>query len=152
MKKRKINRLVKLLCLLVLFPSIIFSQEVEKLYSIWDDTGQPDSIRFASLRQICLDHLVDDYPDSAFKLAQTMYEDAILIENKKYQADALHIQGYIFNLRGNYASSKDYFLRSLQLSKDAGCTKRMAFSYGNIGNIYKVLGNWTEALEYMELA
>ncbi len=100
MKKRKINRLVKLLCLLVLFPSIIFSQEVEKLYSIWDDTGQPDSIRFASLRQICLDHLVDDYPDSAFKLAQTMYEDAILIENKyRLKMRSKSILGYILTLK-----------------------------------------------------
>ena len=64
---------------------------VDSLNNIWLNETLPDTIRFKAMKTIAWDGYLFSKPDTAFILAQQLYDLAQKKENKKWQGSALSL-------------------------------------------------------------
>ena len=121
---------------------------LDSLWSVWNDTSQPDTNRLKAMRKIAWDGYVFTQPDSAFYYSQVQYDFAESVNNKKWMASALNTQAASFYLQGNYEEALIYYKKSLKIRKEIGDKKGIAASLNNIGIIYNRQGNYEEAFIY----
>ena len=86
-------------------------------------------------------------PDSAFLLANEMYDLAQKAGKTEYQADALRIQGTSFFNRGNISEALEYYSQSLRLSEQSGYLYGTASAFHKKGKLFAYLGEYQTALE-----
>ena len=103
---------------------------------------------------------MNSFPDSdsefckdLFKETKSdLYELAERSANKKYMADAINTQGFTFFRRGDYKQAMSCYERSIKLNKEISYKKGLANNYKNIGTIYRVKGNYNDALSFFDQA
>lgn len=138
----------KQLLLLLLLPSFIVAQEnLDSLWTVWNDASQADTNRLKAMNDISWGIYLFDQPDSGFYFAQLQLEFAKEKGEKKYIAKALNTQGVSLYIRGNYEEALDYQLKSIKINKEIGNKRGMANSLINIGNIYGAQSDYTMAIE-----
>ena len=86
---------------LVCIPSIA-QDNMDSLWSVWNDHEQADTARCKAMQRITRDGYVNTQPDSAFYFAQLVYDLAKRKNLRKYMASALSIQSNSFLLQNNY--------------------------------------------------
>ena len=67
------------------------------------------------MKEIAWDGYLFSQPDSAFHFAHLMCDFAKSINNKKWKAIALNIQGISFSIRGDLTKAIDYYTKSLKI-------------------------------------
>ncbi len=79
-------------------------------------------------------------------------EQAMLIaQQNNYQYGLLKAYnniGVINDSRGNYGKALEYYIKSLEISRDLGDTKSTSKALNNIGVLYESLGEYKQALDY----
>ena len=100
------------------------------------------------MQRIAWDGYLFSQPDSAFYFAQKVYDFAEAVDNKKWVADALNMQGISFAIRADYEKALEYYSNSLAIRNGLGDKKEVAGSFHNIGRVYEKQGNYQRALEY----
>ncbi len=100
------------------------------------------------MKSIALHGYLYTDPDSAFYFAQMLYDNSLTVNNKKWVATALHIQGVSFHLKSNYEKALDYYQKSIKIKEEIGDKKGMASTYNNIGVICNDQGNYEKSIEY----
>ncbi|MDG2226728.1 MAG: tetratricopeptide repeat protein, partial [Flavobacteriales bacterium] len=140
-------RFIYLIFLLLSFSSKA-QVNLDSLWGVWNNNTQPDTNRLKAMKDIAWDGYLFSQPDSAFYFAQIEYDFAEAVDNKKWMADALNIQGISFAIRSNNEKAMEYYSKSLAIRKGIGDKKGIASSCNNIGNIYNSQGDYEKALEY----
>jgi tetratricopeptide (TPR) repeat protein len=102
------------------------------------------------MQRICLKGYLYSQPDTAFILANKMYDFAVEKKLKHYQVFALQVMGTSFSLRGDNIRGIDYFTRGLKIAEEINNYKDMANNLNNIGVIYAEQGNNKKAMEYYQ--
>ncbi|MGB0403219.1 MAG: tetratricopeptide repeat protein [Salibacteraceae bacterium] len=141
----------KLLIVLFVFIGISSNAQqvnLDSLNQIWLDETQPDSARFKAMNRIIWDGYIYTNTDTAFVMAEQIKKLAQEKQNKKWEANAFHIQGSGFYLNGSLAEAIKYFTNSLKIKKEIKDNKGIASLLNNIGLIYNAQGKAAEALEY----
>ena len=64
----------------------------DSLWRVWNDVGRPDSSRIQAMHKISWDGYLFSHPDSAFLLAQLLYDFAREKNLKEAMAKALRTQ------------------------------------------------------------
>ncbi len=123
---------------------------VDSLSNVWKDASRPDTIRLQAMQRICLKGYLYSQPDTAFILANKMYDFAVEKKLKHYQVFALQVMGTSFSLRGDNIRGIDYFTRGLKIAEEINNYKDMANNLNNIGVIYAEQGNNKKAMEYYQ--
>ena len=121
---------------------------LDSLWTVWENTKQPDTIRLQAMQRICLKGYLYSKPDTAFILAQEMLDFAVLKNEKHYQVFALQVLGTSCSLRADNIRGVDYFTKGLKIAEEISNYKDMANSINNIGVIYYEQGNNEKAKEY----
>src|SRR4051812_47848933 len=124
-----------------------FSQNVDSLWSVYNNTKNPDSIRFEAFNDIAWALLYSN-PDSTYLLGQEELERARSKKSKKWESKALNTIGASFQLRGVYLKAVDFYQQSLKIREEMGDKQDIAVSNANIGSIYIAMGDFKKALSY----
>ena len=90
---------------------------LDSLWTIWNDSSQPDTNRLKAMKRISWDGYLFTQPDSAFYFAQLQYELAEQKNEKQHMADAQNTQGVSFYFQGDYAKAINYYTKSLATRK-----------------------------------
>jgi hypothetical protein len=115
--------------------AMIAQVNVDSLFSIWNDTTQPDTSRLKAMDDLCFKHYSYTDLDSSFYYSQQMYDFASDKGLKKYQADALHNMAIAEHNKHNYEKSLELNNRSLVLRKEMGNKRDIGRSLANIGMV-----------------
>ncbi len=91
--------------------------------------------------------IVGDYniAKAKFKRAYEIYQE---IDDKIGESKANIAFGRLNKFKGNLQKALRYYLKALNLSKDAGCRKRTAVALHQIAGVYKDMSIYDKALEY----
>jgi tetratricopeptide (TPR) repeat protein len=121
---------------------------LDSLWNVWNDKTQADTSRLKAMNKIAWYGYLFSKPDSAFYFAQLQYDFAESVNNKKWMANSLNIQGASFYLKGDYPKALDYYTRGLKINEEIGDKQGIADLLNNIGAINVQQGDYTKALDY----
>ena len=88
---------------------------LDSLYTVWQDENQTDSIRAVAYYKYIWRGFLFWQPDTAFILAEELLTFGQENNYLKAQADAYHILGSSFGLRGHYTKELEYYTLSLKI-------------------------------------
>ncbi|WP_436515930.1 tetratricopeptide repeat protein [Ekhidna sp. To15] len=121
---------------------------IDSLLTIWNDTSQPDTTRLEAINTISWNGYLFTQSDSAYYFAQKQLEFARERNLPRQMSQALNTQGVYFHLQGNYADSREVYLKSLQLREEIDDKKGVGASCNNLGLSYTATGDYDKALVY----
>jgi signal transduction histidine kinase/DNA-binding response OmpR family regulator len=143
----KKNKFCILLIIFISFSVSGFSQNMDSLQAVWQNTMQPDSNRMKSLKEISWYTTINGDADSGFLLAQTLLDFADQHQNPKIKAAALKTMGLASYFNKNYEKALDYYNQGLKQAEMANARVEMSNIYNNIGVTNNAMGNYTTALD-----
>lgn len=149
MKKAFITRII-LLSVSFLLSKNADSQNLDSLFTVWQDQSQPDSNRVNAYKDYIWNAYLFLMPDSAAILAEELH---VYAKNQKYikaAAVGFNIQGIANTVQSNYKLALEYFEKSMAIFEDIGDKQGIASSLNNFGLIYSNQDNYPLAIEYYE--
>lgn len=138
---------VSVLIFLFFFSQSIYSQNLDSLWSIWNDEQKPDSSRMEAMQIISWKTATRINYDSGFVYANQLLDFARKKNKPAVEAVALKTMGLANYLSGNIELGLDYYNKGLQKAIIANDSDQMGRIYNNIGNTHKALGNYDLSLE-----
>lgn len=142
-----------LFCLSLAAQLLTAQVNTDSLWSVWNDTHQPDTTRLGAIQQMAWQIMFND-PDSGRVLANIELDFAEKLRDKRWQGKSLNLIGTTYNLEGDYAAALSYYQKALVAMTEAtgavGQKKGIAAIYNNIGLIYRSMGDGRKALEYFQ--
>ncbi|MCB9244786.1 MAG: tetratricopeptide repeat protein [Flavobacteriales bacterium] len=123
------------------------AQNIDSLYTLWQDQTQPDSMRVQAYEDYILNGYLYSYPDTAAILAKALHAYAKKQHFPKASGTGYNLQGIANYVQGNYSLALEYFQKSLSIQEAVGDKKGIAKNLNNIGLIYVNQGNPPRALE-----
>lgn len=109
------------------------------------------SVDFDSLNNVASNYLYSN-PDSAFIVADQMYEMSEKRGDKWEMGIALNIQGYSFYFKGDYAKALERFNGSLILKEEINDREGIAVAHVGIGSVCYTQGDFEKTLEHYNKA
>jgi class 3 adenylate cyclase/Tfp pilus assembly protein PilF len=144
--------IVLTLCFIsISFFTCIAQQNLDSLYSVWQDKTQPDSNRTNAYKDYIWHAYLFSNPDTAYLLALNLLSFGETQSYKKAEALAYSLMGVSSHLKSNYPKAIKFYQSSLKISKEIGDRKGEANSLINIGMIYRAEGDNPKALEFYQL-
>ena len=135
--------------ILVLFPLFLSAQiNKDSLWTIWSDQANPDTIRLQAIKGLVQYGYLFSQPDTAFIIAQNMYDLAEEKDRQLWMVDAANYQGISLAIRGRNHEAIKYFSECLEINKRLNNKHRIAGSLNNIGNLYELIDDFEKAAEY----
>ena len=120
--------------------------KADSLWGVWEDSSQPDSNRMDAFRLYIWDAYLFYDPDSAYLLAQELFDYAKDKGSKKFMAKALNTQGVSFAIVNELDSAIIYYKKSMALMEDIGDKKGIGATLNNLGSLYYSRGELQLAL------
>jgi len=114
----------------------------------WQDEMQEDTARLNALGNIIQDGYMDTQADSAYLLAQLMFDFAVKKQNKFYEAEALFLKGESQSNQGNIVKALNHYNSASNLYRELGDKKQLSSVLLNVGVIYYQADNYPQALSY----
>lgn len=151
------NKSVLKAILLVFFLSIlgtnVFAQDdnTTRLKEIWENTEQPDSLRFEAINSYYRKHTFAE-PDNALLVTKYHYDLAKTKSANVEMAKALNDRSYAYYVKGKYAASMDALQESIAILEQLDQPKTLATVYSNLGNIHGEQGEYQDAVRYFNLS
>lgn len=119
----------------------------DSLLRIWQDTRLPDTVRLKAVQSVTWG-LLNQYPDSAYAMANRQMQFARATGWKLWEAKALYSIGTYYYGKGAFGQSFSFFQKSLDLRFEINDLKGVAAIYGNFGLIFQQHGDNLKALDY----
>lgn len=135
-----------LLVFIITTPVLYSQQQADSLRAIWENTQQPDSLRFQALRQFDRWYS-QSQPDSTLKVLRYYYQLAATKRETRHQYRALNAQGNIYRLKEAYDRAIYYYREAEKLAIQLNNPNLQAIITGNIGNVYLMQQKYQEAFK-----
>lgn len=121
---------------------------LDSLYLVWNDETKVDSVRVDAY----LSYLYRGYmfinPDTAYELAEALFDYGKENNYPKAVAYAHHYQGISWLFKTEYSKALASNEKALEIRNRIGDTRGVSKSLGNIGLIYQGRGAYNKALNY----
>ncbi|MGK0279150.1 MAG: signal transduction histidine kinase/BarA-like signal transduction histidine kinase [Litorivivens sp.] len=143
---------------LILVPLFMFSLcftaqvNIDSLETVWNNHEEADSSRLKAVRGVVQYGYLFSRPDTAFDIAQAMYELADSTDYQQWKEAARNYQGISLATQGNHQSAIKYFGYCLDLNEKSGNQQQIAGSLNNIGLLYSEIDEIDHAIEYLDRA
>lgn len=134
--------------LLTISLSLSAQPKLDSLYTIWLDQTQPDSSRVIAYKGYIWDGFMFSKPDSAFTLAERLFEFANQQNYLSANAQGLYIQGVSLHLRGMYSEALVYYKKGSNQFEEIGDPEGIASCLNATGLIYLYKNDYSKALSY----
>lgn len=124
------------------------TSKMDSLMTIWEDTVQPDSLRYKAGLEI----LKLQFRQNLDTARATGYKVLRLAEdnnNVTWRATAHRYIGNSYAVQGNFRAALDAFQESHRLLLELDDKKGLSTTFSNIGTVYYELGNYPQAIEHL---
>ena len=121
---------------------------LDSLYGVWQDQAQTDSTRVIAYKEYIWNGFMFSKPDSAFTLAEELFNFAIQRDYLTANAQGLYIQGVSLHIRGVYGEALVYYQNSLNIFEEIRDLEGIASCLNATGLIYLYKNDYTKALNY----
>lgn len=138
---------VGMLILLVFSSNFLFTQNLDSLWVVWNNSQRADTSRMKAMKDIAWHTTIYINADSGEILARELMDFAIDKNNLKIQATCLKTIGLASYLRSNYKEALQYYDKALIKAYEAEDKVEVSNILNNIGVSNKALGNYDKALE-----
>lgn len=139
------------LFLLISFCSLtIHAQNLDSLYTIWQDTTQPDSTRILAYEDYIQTGFLHTQTDSAFLLAKEIVSFSTAKKNTKGEATGFQLLGQIMRRKGKYQKAIEYYQNALDLYQNTSDQKGICNVLYRLGMAHYHQRNFTNALDYLQ--
>ena len=128
--------------------SISAQSKLDSLYAVWQDQSQEDSTRVSAYHKYIWDGFLFSKPDSAFRLAERLYEFANQQNYLSANAQGLYVQGISLHQRGNYSEALVYYKNGSDQFEEIGDQEGIASCLNATGLIYLYKNDYSKALNY----
>jgi class 3 adenylate cyclase len=125
------------------------NEELDSLWSVWNDISLPDSSRIDAMNDLAWSGYLFSKPDSAFECAKLAYNLAKKAGFEKKMASSLNTQGASYWVRGNHVNALYYFNAGYEVYQKTGDLANSAACLNNMGIIYRSQGNNLKALNFL---
>ena len=143
------KRPYSLIVVLILFaPLATQAQNLDSLYTIWQDDTNADSTRISAFNDYIWKGFLFSNPDSAFRLAEELILFGQERSIRSAEAQGHNIQGITWSLQGIYPVALFSHLQSLKIYEEIGDKVGIAAMLNNIGSVYQKLGDHPKSLDY----
>ena len=132
--------------LLLLVTSCVRGASTDSLWNVWNSTAA-DSVRFKALGRMSW-ALMFSRPDSALGIAQLLYEQAGMKEDRRSQAMALTYQGIAYAGLGNHFAARQSYLEMRELYDLVGDRRGVAGACLNLGALHQEQGQRENAVHW----
>lgn len=126
----------------------VAKENSDSLWNIWTDETQKPLDRIIAIDQIIYYNYLFVKPDSAFVLAELMYDLAMENNLDKNIGGALMLMGGSYYFRSEYDSALKYDHLALNHFIDIDELSGQASALGNMANILTDQGNFQKGIEY----
>ena len=139
----------QLTIILIAFSFSISAQiKLDSLYAVWQDQSQEDSTRVGAYKDYIWHGFLFSKPDSAFILAERLYEFANQQNYLSANAQGLYIQGISLHQRGIYSEALVYYKNGSDQFEEIGDQEGIASCLNATGLIYLYKNDYSKALNY----
>ena len=139
----------QLTIILIAFSFSISAQiKLDSLYAVWQDQSQEDSTRVGAYKDYIWHGFLFSKPDSAFILAERLYEFANQQNYLSANAQGLYIQGISLHQRGIYSEALVYYKNGSDQFEEIGDQEGIASCLNATGLIYLYKNHYSKALNY----
>ncbi|MGB5361742.1 MAG: tetratricopeptide repeat protein, partial [Aureibaculum sp.] len=139
----------QLTIILIAFSFGISAQiKLDSLYAVWQDQSQEDSTRVGAYKDYIWHGFLFSKPDSAFILAERLYEFANQQNYLSANAQGLYIQGISLHQRGIYSEALVYYKNGSDQFEEIGDQEGIASCLNATGLIYLYKNHYSKALNY----
>ena len=139
----------QLTIILIAFSFGISAQiKLDSLYAVWQDQSQEDSTRVGAYKDYIWHGFLFSKPDSAFILAERLYEFANQQNYLSANAQGLYIQGISLHQRGIYSEALVYYKNGSDQFEEIGDQEGIASCLNATGLIYLYKNDYSKALNY----
>ena len=139
----------QLTIILIAFSFSISAQiKLDSLYAVWQDQSQEDSTRVGAYKDYIWHGFLFSKPDSAFILAERLYEFANQQNYLSANAQGLYIQGVSLHQRGIYSEALVYYKNGSDQFEEIGDQEGIASCLNATGLIYLYKNDYSKALNY----
>ncbi|MFN6039437.1 MAG: tetratricopeptide repeat protein, partial [Bacteroidota bacterium] len=114
----------------------------EKLISQADDTVKAEELYNVGFKIRAED------PMLSFAYAKQLYQCALSLQNKKYEAKAYSLVGVLNYRNGELRRALEYHLKALEIREALEINDEVGKSYTNIGNVYSDIENFELSEKY----
>jgi CHAT domain-containing protein/tetratricopeptide (TPR) repeat protein len=129
-----------------------YARAEQILGALIEHEGAPGDVRLRATNSLALAHMDQGHYDVALGYYQRVYELALALENRYYQAAALINQGMLYHELDQYAQALDLTVRSLEIFRSIGDQYREVIALYELGNSALRLGRWQMADESFRAA
>ncbi len=141
-------KVIGIFVLLVCLPVLALAKsDPDSLSRVWKDGTEPHTVRLEALRVLIWDHHLFVKPDSAFVLAQLLYNEAETYGVDEYRALALNMQAIARYQRGDLIGALELYQRGISVQQARGDSLGVAAFLHNMGMISRDQGNLQQAME-----
>lgn len=127
--------------------SLIAQTSTSELKTIWENTKNPDSIRFKALADFYIANN-QAQPDATLKVLDYYYQLAKEKNNTKEIYNVANGRGGIYRLKGELDIAMRYYKEAQKLAIKLNDTDLKAANLGNIGNVYANKKDYKKALDH----
>ena len=148
-KLNDLNMKTSFTIILLAFSFSISAQlKLDSLYAVWQDQSQADSTRVSAYHKFIWNGFLFSKPDSAFILAERLYEFANQQNYLSANAQGLYIQGISLHQRGIYNEALVYYKNGSDQFEEIGDQEGIASCLNATGLIYLYKNDYSKALNY----
>ena len=141
-----------LLILVLLYTTFSVANEVtDSLYTVYQNTENPDSVRFSALHNFAWTLIKID-SDSAYQMILVEIDLAQQNEKAIQLAQAYNSMALYYTNKGNHYLSNEYRFKALKLMHEAGDMGNVTLLEFNIGVSYFNLKKFDKAEEHCKIA
>ncbi len=126
------------------------AQQLDSLYTVWEDPAQTDSMRTIAYRDYIRKGFIYSNTDSAIALAQHLLHFGELQAYPTATAHAYNLLGVASWLKSDFSKALEYYQRSFEIFEEAKDKMGLATSLYNIGLIYQNQSEYSRALSYFQ--
>lgn len=127
--------------------SLIAQTSTSELKAIWENTKNPDSIRFKALADYYIKNN-QAQPDSTLLVLDYYYKLAKEKNNLNELYNVANDKGGIFRLKGELDTSMSYYKEAEKYATKLNDSILKAANLGNIGNVYANKKDYKKALDH----
>ncbi|TVR37007.1 MAG: tetratricopeptide repeat protein [Cryomorphaceae bacterium] len=138
--------------LILLHTPPAFTQNLDSLYSVWEDTSQPDSVRVQAYKTYIWNGYLFSNPDSVHILTEAMHAFAKERNYPIASNQAYTLQGIAHEMKGDFTRALESLEKSIAGNEKIGNKWGISEAEIAVGVLFEEQGNYPKALEHYNKA
>ena len=143
------TKMVFIVVYLLFLPIVILAQDIDRLENLIKNYPKRDSIRVQLLNDAASQLLTTDN-EKSFLFSTESFKISDSLNYQRGKAISLGLQAAYYRDNADFATSSEFYLKSLKIAERIAYSPEILNSGKNIGYIYYIHQKYPEALNYLQ--